>query len=64
MSSPFPYSNTDPDPQECKNSGRGYIHCTASIRKKYAKVCDECRRNPDRKEGLQSFTQEDQADAE
>ena len=52
---PFPYSDTDPNPKECKNSGEGYIHCTASIRVKYAKVCSGCRQNPDTERGLDTF---------
>lgn len=55
-SSPFPYSDTDPRPKMCKWSGSGYIHCTESIRKKKAKVCDTCSQNPDKKEAENTVT--------
>ncbi len=45
----FPYSKEDPRPKECKLSGRGYIHCTESIRIKKSKLCDECPENPNLK---------------
>ena len=42
----FPYSEDDPRPKMCKWSGSGYIHCTESIRKRKAKICDTCPENP------------------
>jgi len=51
----YPYSDEDPKPRTCKNSGRGHIFCTAAIREKYKAVCKTCSRNPDNSSKLTAY---------
>lgn len=52
----FPYSDTDSKMVLCrKYNNEGYIWCTKINRIKYSKICLKCNFNPDIKEGIENY---------